>query len=296
MLAFIHIEKSAGTTFKSILQRNYGAGFCDVRPLFGPSDKQFDPPARESYVEIVRNGGNPSQFGPRDLKAYRQLAPWIHCVAGHSLRPCLGLEKAVAELQYVTILREPVSRYVSYYTYGTGTPRRPWNFSFEEYLSKPNFHNFQTKKIACRADIEAAKAILDKQFMMVGIMEEFDEFLCLLKRKIEPASFDISYQSLNTMRDRQKIDLTEFSEIIRQNNRVDLELYAYVKETILPRQRAEYGADLRDVVASFKITNENRKTELSMRSFVKKLVQRMYIDVAVGIMRRLSGLSWSGPY
>jgi hypothetical protein len=296
MLAFVHIEKCAGTTFKSILQRNYGGGFCDVRPLFGPSDKRFDPRARGAYNSLVLDGANPSQFGPRDLQAYKRLAPWLRCVAGHSLRPCLGLESVEPNLRYVTILREPISRYISYYTYGTGRPRRAWGFSFEEYLDKPNFHNFQTKKLACNSDIEAAKLILDKHFLLVGIMEQFDQFLCLLQRRIGLANFNIAYRSLNTRYTRKSDFLNQFEHRISQNNSLDLELYNHVIETILPRQRAEYGEDLQDAVSRFKIKNESTHREASLRAFQQKLLQRLYFDPASGVIRRISGLPWGGPY
>ncbi|WP_200389735.1 sulfotransferase family 2 domain-containing protein [Thiocapsa imhoffii] len=296
MLVFIHIEKCAGTTFKKILQHNYAGGFCDVRPLFGNANKEINLYVQNAYNNIVLDGGNPNQFLARDLKTYKQIAPWLKCIGGHSLRPCLGLEIVESEIQFVTILREPISRYISYYTYGSGKPRKLWKFSFDEYLEKPNFHNFQTKKIACGSDIEKAKLILSNQFMVVGVMEHFDEFLCVLKRRLAIPNFSIFYSSVNNRHTQIMDHWSKYEDKIYQNNSLDIELYNYVLNTIIPRQRAEYGKNLQDDVSQFKISNQSRDVGFSAKAFQQKLMQRFYFDFIAGIIRRMSGMHWGGPY
>lgn len=129
LLAFVHIEKSAGTTLKSILRRHYGIGYCDVRTLSKKSKKTFN---------------------SSDLKVFLRLNPFITCVSGHSVKPWSDLETIQRTVEYITVLRDPVQRYISYYTYGTyggGPVRTPWPFSFEQYMEKPKHLNFQTRKI-----------------------------------------------------------------------------------------------------------------------------------------------------
>jgi hypothetical protein len=298
MLAFVHIEKSAGTTLKSIFQQNFGPGFAEVRPLFPTAQNDFDPEDRQAYNHIVQDGANPRQFGPRDLTTYRYLNPWLSCFSGHSIRPCLGLEKSVPELRYITILREPGRRYVSYYNYthGPNNPRKIKKITFEEFLEKKHFHNFQTKKIACRDDLHAAQDVLDRKFMLVGVMEEFDEFLIMLKQKLGSKTFTINYRALNTRPAPSTDYFKQYREQIEENNKLDITLYHYVLDTILPRQRIDYGPDLESDVARFKSANQFSKDRKPFRALLQKAFQRVYLDTAAGLIRRRSGFPWGGTY
>ncbi len=297
MLAFVHIEKTAGRTFRSILRRNFGVGYCDVRPLFPARHKQFDSASQEIYNRIVLGDGHPSQFGPGDLRMYKRLAPWVRCIAGHSVRSCLGLERVSPELRYVATFREPISRYLSHYTYGKrSAARSPFTFSFEEYLEKQNFSNFQTKKIAGTENLEAAKAILNSRFLLVGDMNTFDEFLVLLRQKFGGKRFNIDYRSINVRRPENSDGFVKFAERVRQNNSVDIELYEYVVNTILPRQRAEYGPGLQESLALFKKEKASKYPAESFRSVIQKIAARLYYDPAAGIIRKAYGLPWEGEY
>lgn len=297
MLAFVHIEKTAGRTFRSVLRRNFGACYCDVRPLFPSRHKQFDSASQKIYDQIVLGEGHQSQFGPGDLRVYKRLAPWVRCIAGHSVRSCLGLESVSPDLRYVAIFREPISRYLSHYTYGTrSSASTPFTFSFEEYLEKQNFNNFQTKKIAGTENLEAAKAILNSTFLLVGDIKNFDEFLVLLRQKLAGERFNIFYKSINVRCPENNDVFASFAERIRLNNSVDIELYEYVVNTILPKQRAEYGPGLQEALALFKKENASKLPAESLRSVIQKIAARLYYDPAAGIIRKAHGLPWAGEY
>ena len=298
MLAFAHIEKCAGTTFKSILKRNFGVAFCDVRPLVSPAQKGFDKNTAEIYNSIVADGANPNLFGPADLKLYQRLIPWLKCFAGHSVRPCLGLANDSPHIQFVTILREPLSRYVSHYSYGErASARHPWPFSFEDYLKKPRFQNFQTKKIAGISDLDSAIRILENSFTLVGTMDGFDEFLVLLKTKLAYPEFDIRYRKLNIQnKSGGRPLLTQYAEEINRNNKLDLELYRYAAETLMPRYQKEFGGSLERAVTDFQRQNLTTKPINSSREIHQKLAQRLYYDNIAGILRKRAGLRWGGPY
>ena len=138
LVIFAHIEKTGGTTLNGILRAYHGVYYSHVRALTEPG-----PPARRAVTM-------------RDLSLYRRLVPWLRCVSGHAVRPWVLLEEGVQDAVFLTVIREPVSRYVSYYTYGGGSPRRPWPYSFEEYLDREEFHNYQTKRLAGCADANRA--------------------------------------------------------------------------------------------------------------------------------------------
>lgn len=297
MLAFVHIEKCAGTTFKGILKRNFGVAYCDVVPLFPATKKKFASENQNAYRQIVLGGGNASQFAPCDLAVYRRVAPWLQCVAGHSIRPCLGLEAAVPDLKYITMLREPVSRYLSYYSYGTRTgARTPLKLSWEEYVEKENFKNFQLKRLACSEDLDAAKALLAERFFLIGVTERFDEFLVLLRRKLGYEWFNIGYRPLNVGGAGRKGFPDRILEQARQNNLLDSELYRYVVDTILPAQRAQYGEGLEEAVAQFKRDQGLEGRTISARVLAQTVMSRFYLDWVAGVLRRRSGLPWRGPY
>jgi hypothetical protein len=174
--------------------------------------------------------------------------------------------------------------------------RGPWRFSFEEYLTKKNFHNFQTKKIACVEDLDTAKRVLDKSFAMVGVMEQFEEFLVLFQREFGGAGFDIGFRRHNVQRVQKTDYLERFGDVIKENNKVDMELYKHVVEVIMPRQREKFGIGLHEAVAEFNAQNISREEASSFHIVTHKLLQRFYVDIAAGIIRRRFGLPWGGPY
>jgi len=66
MLAFVHIEKSAGTSLTNILRRNYFLECCDIRPLSVNSNGVF------KFIDF------------REFKKYNQR---LKCIAGHAVKP-----------------------------------------------------------------------------------------------------------------------------------------------------------------------------------------------------------------
>lgn len=54
--------------------------------------------------------------------------------------------------------------------------------------------NRQTRAIAGSEDVSLAKKMILRRFLLVGIVEEFDGVLILLKRKLEPFKFRPGYK------------------------------------------------------------------------------------------------------
>jgi len=91
MLEVVHIEKCGGTTLIHALRRHFGLAHFDVIP----------------------RGKNSMLFTHEDLRSLLRLRPTVKSIAGHPVRVHSNLHELLADSRYVTILRDPVARYVS---------------------------------------------------------------------------------------------------------------------------------------------------------------------------------------
>ena len=244
ILAFVHIEKAAGTTLIHILRANFFLQHCDVMPL------------------------SPTSNGilcAKDLKIFMVINPALKCISGHSIKPFGDLHTIAPRIKYVTILRNPIQRYISQYQYWV--EKLGHKINFEEFLRLKNTHNFQTCKIAGGENVQLAKKILKKRFFLVGIVEELDEFLILLKNKLKPFNFTPEYRSQNIgkknspIRDELKQKINAYLDEIINANKLDNELYRYAKNKIITKEKKNMDRIL------WVISNVSRmKKEITLKS------------------------------
>ena len=218
IMVYIHIPKNAGTTFKEILARNYGAGY-----------HQF-------YTD--RRGKLLKEDELRELIS--SLPTGARALSGHNLLPYPDLIEQLS-LNYVTLIRDPVSRAISLYHYERKTTHGTDHISqrsFDDYLDvRPTIGgaitDFQTYNLTGGRDVAEAKRILDR-FFVVGLVERFDEFLCLLSHSLNGA-FDAAYIPLNVSGDRvvsaETLTISQQKRILEMN-RADSELFAYAGERL----------------------------------------------------------------
>lgn len=274
LVIFAHIEKTGGTSLNGILRTYHGIYYSHVRALLHAA-----PPARRA-VHI------------NDLKYYRRLAPWLRCVSGHAVRPWVLLNEGLDDGLFMSVLREPVARYVSYYTYGGGVKRKPWSYSFEEYLEKDEFHNFQSKRIAGRADADAAMKIIEQSFMAVATLDAMDRLI----NKLDSLWPGIEYCASLVGRRNTRKDLTRQALIERhreriiKNNAADIALYSMLKEKF-------DGLFLRPDIFTDRLPPlNNTKTRPQAHETVAVLMQRVYISPLSGLIRLSHGLPYRGTY
>ena len=277
ILAFVHIEKAAGTTLIHILRKNYFMRYMDVKPLTYPSK---------------------GVFCSKDLKKIIMINPGLMCISGHSIKPYSDLSQVIPKIRYITLLRNPVKRYISQYLYWVEKLGK--KYSFKEFLQNCKTHNFQTKKIAGSYNLQTAKDILRKRFFLVGIVEKFDEFLILLKNKIKPFNFNIAYRVYN-VRNRNfpyHIDMQskmlEYRDDIIEANLLDIELYKYVKDELLQREiellNLNYYYTLK---GSIYLKNKNNRLFLT---YIDYIIRKLYYEPILGAIRILSGMNAKGSY
>ena len=150
---------------------------------------------------------------------------------------------------YITLLRRPVERVLSFYYYARSTPDHYLysqlaneRLDLKTVLAReltPELYNGQTRQLAgdewedpqrvvTRAALERAQANL-AHFRVVGLLEEFDASLLLLRRAFDwHLPFYVKENVTNEKPDEIVLD-AETRGLIEEANRLDLELYDYAR-------------------------------------------------------------------
>jgi hypothetical protein len=238
LLIFNHIPKTAGTSLSEILKKQYGVD--SVYRCYG------DDPQQRSIHQIVK-----------DLGVILQ-SPSNHNFAAVTGHLGFGLHEFFPTLnyQYLTILREPVDRVVSYYSHVKRYFQNPLGeaartLSLEEFISRQlsiEVDNLQTRYLSgigwqsfilgvgkhipygkcSREMLELAKINLELHYL-ICLQENFATSIAKL-------SNNLGWQNISDVKanvNRERTLLTELSpnaiEIIKAHNQLDLELYDYAR-------------------------------------------------------------------
>jgi hypothetical protein len=141
IIAFVHIQKTAGTSMKFILKNSFGFGHCDVNAV--------DPAA-----------GAP--FGREDLEFVHRICSWLRSVSGHEI---IGPTRHLGErVMPCTLLRDPVQRIISHCQDKKARGHSP--IVLDDFLRDADNHNFQVKKIAGEADLQKACDLLARRYFL----------------------------------------------------------------------------------------------------------------------------------
>jgi len=236
MICFIHIERAGGTTLHYMFRHNYFS-FVTLTPWYlWTNEKQ-------------------NIFTAAEAKALFRTLPFVKAFGGHTARSYLGYESAIGKpIEYVTFVREPISRYLSHFRYQNRAMGIPW--TIDEYLNEPRFDNFMTRRIAGTCDLDLAKQHLMEDYQFVGLTGHFDESLVLMKKYLGVPNFDISYSARNAgLKDHQEISLEPWMDQIREKNALDIELYRFAEKTLFPRFIERYGQSFKADVDEFRRCN-----------------------------------------
>jgi hypothetical protein len=223
---FLHIGKTAGTTLRVILRRQF----------------------RPSQVVLVRARMRPREDTLQDfarLSESERARPRL--IMGHTV---FGLHRYVPRPStYVTVLRRPVSLVLSQYDFVLRTVDHrhhravtSQNMTLRQYIESgvsPEMDNSQTRAIAgdlstpfgrCTDEmLETAKRNLDRHFAVAGLTERFDETLILLGKAFGWTRLYYIPSNVSPSQKREELD-PSVRELIEERNRLDLELYRHVSE------------------------------------------------------------------
>jgi hypothetical protein len=221
---FLHIGKTAGSTLRQILKRQYPPS--DVMTV-----RAQRRPREETLAEFAR------------LPEHERLRPRL--IMGHTV---FGLHESVPRPStYITMLRNPVSLALSQYRYVLRTPTHRHHetalgMTLEQYVESGialEMDNSQTRAIAgdldtpygaCTDDmLERAKRHLDEHVSWVGLTERFDESILLLGQSFGWS--DVRYVSVKVARRRAEL-APEDRILLERQNRFDLELYEHARAIV----------------------------------------------------------------
>ena len=249
-LFFLHIPRTGGTTIDSILFNNIE---CDkILKIYKKEEY-------EKYKDISK-----------------KLLVNIKYITGHLLLSSYNPLKIYdIDVSVFTFLRDPIKRLISeYYFYKTWKNNHLYsvlnknNISFSQYLMSqdPLFKyrgkNFMTRCISGvsfqldsfpRAALSSAKRQLDKNFLFFGLLEYFDESVCLMKNILNLNN--ILYQQRNKLSCSIIRSISDNDiDIAMELNKADFELYLFAKD--LFREKIDkLGTVFRSECERFKFIN-----------------------------------------
>ncbi len=250
---FLHVGKTAGATMRRALRREFRD--AEVMEL------------KASSVESgrLRRDGALDHFAalPEGDRARPRL------IMGHMT---FGLHEAIPRpATYITLLREPLRLISSQYHH---VQRHEGHLLHGEAKAYPDLasyvrsgislemDNSQTRAFAgdtttpfggcTREMLEQAKANLEDAFAVVGLTERFDESLVLMQRAFDWHKLRYVPVNIDPNRGRREAPSEEDLAMVRDQNALDLELYAWGAErfertlTAWPGFEEAYAALLRD--------------------------------------------------
>ena len=248
MLVFLHVPKTAGSTFQFILENSFGPAACHT------------------------NHAKKRVFDVSDLAFARRLFPWMRSIAGHNLLDPFSLP--IENPFYVTFLREPVARVISHYQDSVlnGDNQRTFEASLRHF---DYLENCQVKFLG-GGSLDRAKRALERCHF-VGLTERFDLSLDILER-LKPGKLNLNYKRRRTAVSNQLKETVlqdpRMIEMAKDYNRLDLELYSFAVNDIFPRQCERVGLGLEAQTRCRELYRNELKWKFVLCQFYNMLVYR----------------------
>jgi hypothetical protein len=277
-IVFLHIPKTAGTTLHRIIERQY-------RP-------------EELYSPGLTKGHQVGELA----KLSEERRAEIRMFRGHM---GFGVDRHLpVPATYMTILREPIDRVVSYYYFIRRTPDHYLHDfvefgetdlkTFVDSKAHVMIDNAQTRVLSgvwhgppfggCTEEmLETAKSNLRDRFAVVGLTERFDETLLLMKRAFGWRNVFYTRQNVSSRRPSRKELAPETLQAIASTNQLDIALYRYAAG-LFEEQVSRYGSSFVAQVKAFRLTNE------LLGVFIRGYWQARKVSVRIFLRRCVDGL------
>jgi Galactose-3-O-sulfotransferase len=243
-IIFLHLPRTGGVTLRRTLKWKYAPDVLNFETL----TKQA-----ESFGEVPLS----------ERRNLRVLTGHLH----------YGVHDYIPQrCEYITLLREPIARVVSYYYYILGHPRH-WRhaelvrsgMNLDEFVrtsAERGVENDQTRMLSGRGagELDARslgrKALDDakrnlERFLVVGLTERFDESFILIRRAL---GWKLPLYVTANVSTRPKPAGETAVELIRERNQLDLELHEHARG-LFSAAIEDQGDSLRREVAVFQALN-----------------------------------------
>lgn len=245
LIIFLHLPKTAGSTLARIIQGQYAASGI----IF-----LYDTMLGEELASYPRS----------QLENLRVVMGHLY-FGVHNFLP--------GSSTYITMLRDPVDRVISHYYFVRQDPSHylydsAHKLSLQEYViscnrQEPN--NDQTRLLAGKRDasnfgtcsdemLDIAKRNLAEHFRVVGITEEFDRSLILMKRNLGWRNPYYTNQNVNRHRLRKEGISPKTLSVVQAYNELDIELYRFAKK-LFQEQIDSQGLSFTKELGRFKKLN-----------------------------------------
>src|SRR6266480_4084078 len=216
-LIFLHIPKAAGTTLNRIIEWQYS-------------------PLSIFTIDPLQIRATPERFRTFSERRRRQL----RVVRGHMV---YGIHEFLPQgATYITMLRHPVSRLLSAYSFILRRPLNPMHrklkggrLGIEAFVRlTPNRQNLQCRILAGVEDVTCDQRVLDiakenitKSFSVVGLCERFKESLLLIAKTFD---WEIPYYENRKVSKVRPALEPNVVRMIQEYNRFDMELYEFARK------------------------------------------------------------------
>jgi hypothetical protein len=273
MLAFVHIQKTAGTTFTTLLRRHFGLRHFD-RPGF-----------RERALRA------------EDLRHIRRIYPGLRSIAGHPVRPWSTLHLADPDIRFYSFLRDPVARSLSHIPWflrwkaHDGVFYDDFDALVRDWCATPDNRDRHCFHLSAQHSADAAREVIARHPFLLLRVSHFDESLLLFRHWAGEASMDLRYHRVNTASDpyerlqeshpaylsrirefekRLRVD-ESLLQLIREANQEDTKLLKWAESDIWPQQVANYPGDLPADTARFREVNQNSPPSVNREPALPRL-------------------------